>query len=315
MRLVTCCSLNGKMARARPPRPRSRGRVERELAGPESVAWKLNQEIVLLVGWGAAILMQFAHPLVAAGVADHSQFMANRRQRARRLHQTLRAMLELSFGDADAVCRAARGINAIHDRVHGELREPTGAYPGGTPYSAHDPALLRWVHATLLETFPRAYELFVGPLTAEEKDRYCAEAAGLAPLLGIPDDYLPASTAALADYLRAILADGQIVVGPTARRLAYEVLHPPVLRRIPPLLWLVQLPAIGLLPPDLREAYGFAWGRKEALALRCFAAAVRAALRVTPPLLRHWPAASRARARWARRRREAPAIERARPGE
>ena len=38
-------------------------------------------------------------------------------------------------------------------------------FPKGTPYSAHDPALLAWVHATLLEMNLRAYELFVGPLT------------------------------------------------------------------------------------------------------------------------------------------------------
>ena len=42
----------------------------------------LQREIVLLA-WGPAILLQFAHPLVARGVADHSAFRAERWGRAR----------------------------------------------------------------------------------------------------------------------------------------------------------------------------------------------------------------------------------------
>src|SRR3712207_4774676 len=170
------------------------------------VVWKLNREMVLLLGWGRAILLQLAHPLVAAGVAEHSAFRARPRGRICRFAQTVSAMLALTFGTPEQVARAAAGINAIHDRVHGRLREPAGRFPAGTPYSAHDPALLRWVHATLLDSTLRVYELYVGPLTPEEQDRYCAAASGVAPLLGIPDGYLPASVAELEAYLRAMLA-------------------------------------------------------------------------------------------------------------
>src|SRR5579884_1162934 len=105
------------------------------------VAWKINREVALVLGSGLAILQQFAHPLVAAGVAEHSTFSSSTRKRLRRLHRTLSAMLALTFGtDAEAL-RAARGINGLHDRVHGRLREATPAYPAGTPYDAHDPAL------------------------------------------------------------------------------------------------------------------------------------------------------------------------------
>ncbi|MFM8535179.1 MAG: hypothetical protein ACKOEC_16580 [Acidimicrobiia bacterium] len=30
--------------------------------GPDSVTWKVNREIVVVAGWGRAILMQLAHP-------------------------------------------------------------------------------------------------------------------------------------------------------------------------------------------------------------------------------------------------------------
>jgi uncharacterized protein (DUF2236 family) len=72
-----------------------------------------------------------------------------------------------------------------------------------------------------------------------------------------------------------------------------------LLRRLPPLLWLMQLPAIGLLPPQVREAYGLRWGRTEAVALAWFAAGVRLTLRLSPPVVRFWPAARSAESRGA----------------
>jgi uncharacterized protein (DUF2236 family) len=258
------------------------------------VAQKVNAEIVLLLGWAPAILMQFAHPLVAAGVTAHSTFLTRPDQRPRRLRQTLESMLALTFGTEAEAGRAARTINGIHDRVNGRLPEAVGVFPAGTEYSAHDPALLRWVHATLLDVFPRAYELYVGPLTLEERERYCEEASGIAPLLGIPDDYLPDSTAGLRRYLDGMLASGQIAVGGQARALAHEILNPILPSAIRPLRPLLRLPTIGLLPPNFRAAYGFTWDERRERLLRLSAGLVRSGVRLSPPVLRHWPIARRA---------------------
>src|SRR5262249_19018114 len=43
-----------------------------------TVAWKLQREIILLLAWSPAILLQLAPPLVARGVADHSSFRRER---------------------------------------------------------------------------------------------------------------------------------------------------------------------------------------------------------------------------------------------
>jgi uncharacterized protein (DUF2236 family) len=104
------------------------------------VTWKIQRKVVLLVGWGRAILLQLAHPLVAQGVADHSAFLTERRGRWRRLYRTLDSMLRLSFGTAEDAARVVRAINAIHARVHGRLAERAGIFPAGTVYSARDPA-------------------------------------------------------------------------------------------------------------------------------------------------------------------------------
>jgi uncharacterized protein (DUF2236 family) len=269
----------------------------------DSAVWKLHREVVLLAGWGRAILLQIAHPLVAQGVADHSGFAAERWARVGRLKRTIGAMLALTFGTPEESAAAAAGINRIHDRVHGQLPQPTGAFASGSKYSAHDPALLAWVHVTLVDTFLLTYERFVAPLTPAERDRYCREATHGAPLLGIAQDALPRTAAELSAYMDRMLASGEIAITDTARRLAGEI----VSRGLPwparPLLALSRLPTVGLLPPPIREAYGFEWTPRQERTLRLLSAATRHTLALLPPAARHWPAARRAarRARAVRR--------------
>ena len=262
-----------------------------------SVAWKLHREMVLLAGWGRAILLQLAHPLVARGVADHSGFATERRGRLHRLNRTLRAMLTLTFGTPEEAEGVAKIVNSRHDRVHGELPTAEGIFSEGTRYTAHDPALLTWVHATLLDSFLLTYELFVGPLTAEERDRYCEESCTIEGLLGITPGSLPRSTAELRAYLDDKLTNGEVTVTDTARRLAPEILHPPAFAVARPLLALARLPTVGLLPPAIRIGYGLTWTRHHDRALHAVAAASRRVLPLVPGVLRYWPAARAADAR------------------
>jgi uncharacterized protein (DUF2236 family) len=262
-----------------------------------AVSWKIHGEVTLLLGWGSAILLQFAHPLVARGVADHSGFRQGLLAPWRRLHRTVHAMVTLTFGADDGALRTTRTINAVHDRVHGTLTVGEGPFPAGTRYTAHDPALLTWVHATCLHVFMRTHELYVAPLSAEEQDRYCAESSAVAPLLGIPDGCLPRSRAALDAYLAQMLASGDIVVTATARRLAGELVAPPGLRHVWPVSWLLRVTALGLLPPSIREAYGFRWTARHRAALTVLAWLVRHVRPLLPAPLRLWPAARAARRR------------------
>ena len=258
------------------------------------IAWKLYREVVLLAGWGRAILLQLAHPLVAQGVADHSAFAADGWGRVTRLRRTLGAMLALTFGTPEEAAGAAAAINRIHDRVHGRLAGTAGSFAASAPYSAHDPALLAWVHATLVDTFLITYERFVAPLTQAERDRYCREAGAAAPLLGIPAHMVPDTTTSLADYMERMLASGDIVVTDTARMLAGQVLSLGLPWPARPLAALARLPAVGLLPGPVRDVYGFEWTSGQERALKALAAVTRHGLPLLPPLLRHWPAARRA---------------------
>jgi uncharacterized protein (DUF2236 family) len=255
------------------------------------VARKINRETVVLLGWGRAILLQLAHPLVAAGVADYSRFQTDLRGYAARTTRTVGAMLALTFGSEEEMRAIASQINAIHNRIRGTLREAAGVFPAGTPYSARDPELLRWVHATMVDSLPLAYELFVGPLTPDEKDRYCAEAAMIAPLLGIPDGLLPCGLAEHESYMEQMFVNGQIEVTENARRRARSLLSPPLGPAAAPLFSVVRRSTIGLLPSAIRQSYGFPWDAHDDDALGRFVTFVRQVRWWLPRMLREWPAA------------------------
>jgi uncharacterized protein (DUF2236 family) len=252
------------------------------------ISREVNAERVALLGWGRAILLQLAHPLIAAGVYDHSSFRASPWTAASRLHATVHAMLSLTFGTEDGRNGTLAAIRAIHRRVNGRLSQAVGPYPAGTPYSAEDPALVEWVHLTLLESVPMVYELFVAPLTEAQRDSYCEEAAAVALALGARDDQVPRTSADMTRRLAQAYASGSIVVGPQARELAAVVLSPGIGRLVPPAAWLNRLVTTGLLPPHLRSQYGFAWSDRRQRAFERVIPAVRAVRRRAPQRMALW---------------------------
>jgi uncharacterized protein (DUF2236 family) len=257
------------------------------------VSVRVHREMLVTLGWGRAILLQFAHPLVAAGVADHSDFSRARAGRTRRLMHTVQSFLALTFGELDERHAAAARINAIHGRVHGTLKRPAGRFAAGTPYSAEDPELLQWVHCTLVDSVMRVYELVVEPLSVADKDQLCAEAASIERLLRIPDGFLPRDLRALDAYLERMQSSGEVVVTDTARRLARDLLEPPLAWMVRPAFQVLRLLTIGLLPPAVRADYGYAWTNKDERALTRRVRMLRGLRRVLPRAAWEWPAARR----------------------
>ncbi|HEY3164817.1 MAG TPA: oxygenase MpaB family protein [Candidatus Limnocylindrales bacterium] len=227
------------------------------LYGPGSEAWALNREAMLLLGAGPrALLLQLAHPQVAAGVADHSDFRADPWAR---LDGTLRSYLRIVYGTRTAARAEIRRLNELHRSITG----PT--------YRARDPELALWVHATLVDSTIVVADRWLEPLSRDRRARYYAETLPIGRAFGIPSDLLPRDLDAFDAYVaRSIGPDGPVRVGPTARELADVILHPPLGPVLPPLaglpswmyawtLW----PAVGLLPDGVRRDYGMRWGPLE----------------------------------------------------
>jgi uncharacterized protein (DUF2236 family) len=255
------------------------------------IAERINRERVVLLGWSRAILLQIAHPLIAAGVMQHSSFRGGVRQAAVRLHHTVSAMLSLTFGSPERRAAAIERIKTIHTTVNGTLKVAVGPFPAGARYSAEDPALLLWVHATLLDSTADIYQRLVGPLTAAELNLYCTEGAPLLHDLGGDPATCPRSWDALQHYLQGVYDSGVLAVGDEARELGTAVLSPRAAGIAVPLGGLHELIAVGLLPPSVRAAYGIAWNATRARRFEQAVRTLRAVHRVTPSAVAHWRAA------------------------
>jgi uncharacterized protein (DUF2236 family) len=221
------------------------------LFGPTSVAWRLDREAMLLLGAGPrALLLQIAHPAVAAGVAEHSDF---RDDPWRRLDGTLRSYLRIVYGSTPVARAEIRRLNALHRGIR------------GAGYAARDPALSMWVHATLVDSTLAAYRAWLAPLPPGDAERFYAEMRPIGAAFGVPDDANPPHLEAFQDYLATMIGpDGPVHVSPTARELAQVILHPPLpgpfqALPVPSALYDWALwPSLELLPTSVRAEYGFA---------------------------------------------------------
>lgn len=267
--------------------------------GPESVLWRVDREAALLLGAGRALLLQIAHPLVAAGVRDHSGFA---RDPWGRLVRTLATTYAVVFEGPEVAAAALRRFEAVHRPVRGVLAHAEGPYPAGTPYDAGDPRLRLWVHATLVDTALVCFRRFVRPWRPGEAEAYYRDTCELARRFGIPVPLLPPTLDAFGAYLERALAR-EIAVGPTARALARQIFRPPGAPALGLVGALVRFVTAGLLPPAVRAQYGFRWSPARERVLEALARTLRATLPALPPLLRFVPPARAA----ARRRRRAAA--------
>lgn len=248
------------------------------LFSPSSVFWQVNREFAIALAGPRAVLMQIAHPLVAAGVAEHSQF---RKHRLARLYRTSVAAMAITFGNRDFVIRAMQSINRKHRQVHGALRTAVGPFEAGTPYDANDPELKLWVLATITESTLLVYETFVAPLSSQDRESYYQDSLKGTRLFGIPDAIVPPTYGEFRLYMDRMMQSGVITVGADAREIARALFA-----RTPSglLLHAGSLAGIGLLPPRLRREFDFQWTERREHWLRKAAAA-------SSRVRRHLPAA------------------------
>jgi uncharacterized protein (DUF2236 family) len=256
---------------------------------PDSVIRRVgNSPLTPFLGGGPAVLLQVAHPLVAAGVVQHSDY---RSDLWRRLARTLRALYLITFGTRAEAERAGEAVQKVHAHVQGRTQAQLGRFPPGTPYSASDPELMLWVHSTLVEASLTVYQRFVRPLSPAEQERYYQEMALVARLFGTPASVIPPSLDEFHAYVRAQLAGTTITVTPPARAVAAVILEAPLPAPLRVVVPAHRLSTAGLLPPRLRREYGLRWSTLHQLALPLAARSLRltatpllaAAARLTPP--------------------------------
>jgi uncharacterized protein (DUF2236 family) len=269
--------------------------------GPDSVIWRIDREATVFLGAGRALLLQLAHPWVAAAIAQHSRSLTDP---VGRFHRTFSTVFTMVFGTTGQALAAARRLHRRHTAIGGTLTEDVGAFAAGSPYCANDVAALRWVHATLTDTALLAYQLVNPPLSSEDRERYYADARLFAALFGIPQSALPQSWTDFARYVDDMFSSDTLAVGSAARSIAAELFcgaGTPL--RAP--FWYRALTA-SLLPPRLRDAFELPCGPSERRSVERALTVFRHVHPWMPARLRYVAPYHEALARLAGRDRPAP---------
>ena len=216
------------------------------LFGPGSMVWREHRDRSFPLAAIHSLMVQALPPLAMAGVAQHTSLQ---RDPFGRLAATAGYVLTVTYGDTAAAESAAARVRAVHTHVRGT--DPVT----GLAYRAEDPELLLWVHAGMVASIVHVVQRYGRSLEAAEADRYVAEMARFAEILGVPARQIPASVAELREYLESVELRQ---VTPAASEAISIVLDPPGLDPATRDLWhdLGQV-AVGTLPEGARSMYGF----------------------------------------------------------
>lgn len=244
-----------------------------------SLAWRIDSEPILLAGGVRALLLQVAHPSIAAGVEDHSAYKTDPWGR---LFGTVHIVSKMMFGTEHESRRNIEMLEVFHQSI-------TGTRDDGEEYRALNPELLLWVWATLVDTAIHVYELAVGSLSIDQREQYMLESRGLAQGVGVPTEMCPTTWAEFVDYFNGVV-ESELEVTKGAQAVAFGVLAPPLplglgqVASIP-----LRVVTAGLLLPSVREQYGLGWSEFDEYRFNAFFVVARALSIVTPTALRRAP--------------------------
>ena len=181
--------------------------------GPDSITWPLMGDVAALFGGVRALLIQFAHPEVAAGMVDHSSY---ERDHLGRISRTTDYVAATSFGAMPEVEQAISRVRRAHVRIVGTSHRDNA-------YTADDLDLTSWVHNALAESFLTSYRVFgPGQLSDSDADRFAAEQVRLGQLMGAAE--VPETASGLTQWIATHPAVG---TSPGAKQVVPFIARPP----------------------------------------------------------------------------------------
>ncbi|HSZ09500.1 MAG TPA: oxygenase MpaB family protein [Steroidobacteraceae bacterium] len=221
---------------------------EEALISAHSVSWRVfKNPVALFVGGTAAVILELADPSVCAGIWEYSSFRKNPLGRLQRTG--LAAMITVYSARSIAEPMIARIV-----RMHAGIQ---GRTPAGASYSASDPRLLTWVHATAAFGFGAAYSRYVRPLGEGELNRLYVEGIPVSQLYGATDP--PNSVAAM----RSLFESAAVHIAPSPVIFEFLRIMRETMAFPRPLHWMQPIlvrAAVELIPDWIRARLGLSAG-------------------------------------------------------
>lgn len=260
------------------------------LPGPGSVTWEHFAAAPGVFLAGTGLMLQVAHPVVGAGVLDHSEFKDRPWKRAWETHlSTMRFVYGLG-GGAHA---EGRRLLELHKDIKGVDRT-------GRRYHALNPEAYAWVHLTLARYMVDTAKWFGDPMTDEELEQMWQEFRAIGLALGIKQHHMPPDWASADAYFDEVVRTTLEANQSTTDVLTALTEPKKPIRYLPTPLWklfavpagsLVRLTTVGTLPPVLRKRLGLSWTDRDQHSFDRLATLVRAVHRRAPGPLRYAPLA------------------------
>ncbi|MFI9449652.1 oxygenase MpaB family protein [Amycolatopsis sp. NPDC052450] len=258
------------------------------MTGPPIVkgtaAWKYFGDFRAGLLAGQVLVLQVAHPVVAAGVRDHSDYVEDPWTRLMRTAASLSIYI---YGGPEGARYEADRLRALH-------RSFTGVDADGRRYSALNPHAYAWVHATLVMVPVDTQRFYGTPMTPSEVDEYYAQMCDVGRLLGLREQDLPPTWPEFERYYADMLGGfGPNETISTLFETIRTVKKP--WRWLPDKRWVRlrrwqyrgQMFVIrGTLPPALRDRLGLQWTADDQRRFDRFRTAVRLIGRLVPVTLR-----------------------------
>ena len=262
--------------------------------GPDSLAWTHAGDNLQLLMAGTTLLLQVSHPVVGAGVGDHSVF---KEAPWGRLKRTTEWGLRLMYGGEQGSPQAGRDLRELHRNIK-------GADAKGRKYFALDPEAYAWVHMTTYYAMITTQRLFGDkPFTASEEAQLLQEWVQQGRVLGIRDQDMPHSVPAFWEYFNNMV-ENRLENTDTARYLLdvslSRVKKPPQLSLMPDWLWKrlyrqlgkgAKLTTYATLPPGLRKKFHVHWTGRLARRFERKRRTIRNLAKLVPPKVRYLPPA------------------------
>ncbi|KAL5341921.1 hypothetical protein BJX70DRAFT_405313 [Aspergillus crustosus] len=239
----------------------------------------LKESITGFGGFGA-LLLQIAHPGVARGVNNHSEFATRQIDRA---EKTAIYVYMMVYGSDEEKNLIREWVNRMHARVQG------GQGVGEEKYSAQDPDLQLWVAATLYVGWVKSYEMAFGPLPAAKAEKVYQEFSVFGTSLQVPREKWPTDIAAFNEYYEWIVRT-QLRLVPEGEQVYYHIMHPNLPWAfkpfIPLFMYITRIFSVDYLPEGVRATYGLKATTKYDRVMR---RVLMAQYKLTPGFIRTWP--------------------------
>ena len=253
------------------------------LFAPDSEMWRVNRERSGLIYGPAAAILQLAHPRIAQGVYDHSNF---RYDTLGRLRRTLSSTNKIAFGRTSQARAVSEHVASRHRKVRGQVFDDIG---GARTYSAFEPELLLWVLATLITAALNGYELIYGELPIARKEAFYRDMCRFGTYFGVTESLSPKDWPAFDAYYSSMV-DGELLAShPICGELARAVIHPRDTVGAAVLGRAIDFVVIETLPPKVRERLGLTSTISSRLCMRLARRALPRIFPALPSKVRFYP--------------------------